>query len=131
MLRHGGDLFQKVDASLVSKFRAMMEGDAPRGTPKDDQKRWDSLRKVACSLRLVREGSDSTTISCERFNPMLLACWCWAGRHNGICAHVVAVNAYHQRVDLDHWLTSLGGPRKKNRPTKLGHFMAHERDETD
>ena len=131
VLRHGADLFKKVDASLVSKFRDMMDGDEPRGTPKEADRKWDSLKKIACSLRIVRAGSDSTTIACEKFNPMLLACWCWDGRHNGICAHVVAVNAYCKKVDLGHWLTSLGAPRRKNRPTKLGHFLAHERDETE
>ena len=38
------------------------------------------------------------------------ACWCWAGRHDGICAHIIAVNVMLDMVDLDHLLTSLVRP---------------------
>ena len=38
---------------------------------------------------------------------------CWAGRHNGICAHVIAVNAFKdpKKIALADWIR----PEKRRR----------------
>ena len=47
---------------------------------------------------------------------------CWAGRHTGICSHIVAVNAFEGKVDLAAWLTPLDEGKEAGCPKTL-HYL--------
>ena len=41
---------------------------------------------------------------------------------NGICSHIVAVNAFEGKVDLEEWLTPIESDKGVGRPKKL-HYL--------
>jgi hypothetical protein len=56
------------------------------------------------------------------YNPLSLECRCWAGRHDGLCSHIVAVNASKGKVDLKQALTPVDTPKRAGRKRKM-HFL--------
>ena len=87
------------------------------------RKTYAELMLLAKNFRIVKVPKVWETVPVsDRYNPMHLECLCWAGRHNGICSHIVAVNGHEGYIDLNVMLQPVDTPKKSNRAKKL-HYM--------
>ena len=130
VLRMASD-FKKVDTSLIMKYRAMLHDEELSHLPTDKEKKYKALVKIAKSVRRVVPAEENTIPESHYFNPFNLACRCYAGRHDGICAHVIAVNSFKnpELIGLDKWLRAK--KRKRNhRPAKI-YYLNKNGDESD
>ena len=120
---------------MIIKYREMMRGETPQGCTKaragDDSieekkktgKKWDYMIKIAKAFRIVKLAKAGSVPESTKFNPMGMECRCWAGRHDGICSHVIAVNAYKKEINLEEFLLKIDAPKKRGRPKVLNYMQ--------
>ena len=130
VLRLSSD-FKKIEPSLVAKYRALLYGDGLSHLPTDKEKKYKALMKIAASVRRVVKAEQGTIPESRYFNPFGLACKCYAGRHDGICAHVIAVNSFKnpEQIGLAKWLKTK--KRKKPGHTQRIHYLNKNGDDSD
>ena len=80
------------------------------------------LMKLAKNFRIVKVAKVGSVPVSDMYNPMGLECRCWAGRHDGICSHILAVNAFKKHINLKTMLQAVDTPKHANRPKAL-HYM--------
>ena len=79
--------------------------------------------KIAKAFRVVKLAKAGSVPESTKFNPMGMECRCWAGRHDGICSHVIAVNAYKKEINLEEFLLKIDAPKKRGRPKVLNYMQ--------
>ena len=70
--------YKAIDKALVTKYRSMMEGDVPAGTPVQDKgKRWKACLEIAQSMRRVTLAKKHSIPESKHFNPFKFECRCF------------------------------------------------------
>ena len=77
-----------------------------RGLPADKALRFEYISDICKSMRRVIVAQEGTVPRSDWFNPFKLECRCYAGRHDGICAHVIAINSFKdpEQIGLQKWI---------------------------
>lgn len=127
VLRRG--LLQKsITKTMVNNYRKMMEGSLPvlQGQEKVNKvKKLKALRNMAKTFRVVKLANKGTIPVSTMYNPMGLECRCWAGRHEGICSHILSVNAYEAEIDLEELLSKVDTKKKRGRTKRIHYLEPH------
>ena len=109
--------------TMINDYRKLMNKQEPKSTDPSLKKRWENVMRIAKTLRRVTVAEATTIPVSTMYNPMHLQCFCWAGRHNGICSHVIGVNAFHKKINLKQLLAPIDEPKKKGRKKRMHYLM--------
>lgn len=105
------DMWKKIDALIVRRYTAMLEGRKPAQGLKFEQ-----ILKLGTAVHLLQYADDTKRCAPEcPLNPEELVCNCKGFRHTGICSHVLALNHWLGAVDLSHSQAALSSREKRPR----------------
>ena len=108
MSKSNTDVSAKIDATRVSRYKALLQGERPKGMTN-----LDKIIELAASVHRVQYSEDAGRACplCD-MNPEDLVCGCKGFRHIGICSHVIVTNHWLDAINLRHVMGSID-PEKR------------------
>eukprot|EP00966_Prymnesium_polylepis_P084095 1946501-Prymnesium_polylepis.2 len=125
VLSQSSKTYKKINADLVRRYNALLNGTRPRGLTK-----LQSFIEVADALHVVEYGEDAgRDAPPSELNPDALVCNCKGFRHVGICSHVMAVSHRLGVLDVRQLCGSMSTERRKKGGFRQGVRPALEHEE--